>query len=126
MIKEFLPNEVISKIEHHPTYIDSESIVEVSRISGIMEMQFLELSPWTKINMHGHDNGQWEIWLLLKNRRAYICMQGEKHELENDSDDTLKVLAIKGEADENYNDLATMLHIAGYSVSKGSLKASKV
>ena len=53
-------------------------------------------------------------------------MQGEEHELENDSDYPLKVLAIKGEADENYNDLATMLHIAGYSVSKGSLKASKV
>lgn len=125
MKKESLPAECISKIEHVPTYVDVAPTVGIWRIKEIVEMQFLEIGPWTKIDMHGHEEN-WELWLRISTKQAYVCLKGDQHELINDSGQAIFVVAIKGKGDITYEELEEILCQAGFFVCKGSLIASEV
>lgn len=94
--------------------------VEKSTLERIDEIQYLSIAPWTSIKMHGHEQ-QWEAWVWLSHKTAHICLIGEEHELENNSDKTINVLAIKGNMDYSYDDLAEFFKKLGFSVAHGSL-----
>lgn len=94
--------------------------VEKRTLEGIDEIQYLCITPWTSIKMHGHDN-QWEVWVCLSHRTAHVCLKGEEHELVNSSGDTIVLMAIKGHIDYSYDDLAGLLCDWGFSVTHGSM-----
>lgn len=94
--------------------------VEKRTLDGIDEIQYLYVSPWTSIKMHGHDN-QWEVWIWISRKTAYVCLKGEEHELVNKSDAGMILMAIKGNIDYSYDDLAGILRDWGFSVTHGSL-----
>lgn len=89
-------------------------------LTGIDEIQYLYVAPRTAIKMHGHNN-QWEVWLRIPEKTANICAVGEEHELVNDSDRMLIIMAIKGHVNYPYEDLAGLLYGWGFSVTHGSL-----
>ena len=92
MIKKTkLPEILISKTRENRM----ETKVEKTTMEGIDEIQQLHISPWTSINKHGH-NKQWEIWINISDKTAYICLQDEEHELVNDSPKAMIIMAIKG------------------------------
>lgn len=97
--------------------------VEKSILEGIDEIQYLHVTPWTSIKMHGHDN-QWEVWADLSKKTVYICLIGEKHELVNNSTAVLVLMAIKGHIEYSYNDLEELFHSWGFSVKHGSLEVN--
>ncbi len=86
----------------------------------VNEIQYLNIAPRTLIKMHGHDQ-QWEVWVRLSHKTAHICLIGEEHELENNSDVTINILAIKGNANYSYEDLAYFFKRLGFSVAHGSV-----
>lgn len=94
--------------------------VEKRTLECIDEIQCLRISPWTTINMHGHDN-QWETWLRLSHKTAYVCLKNEEHELVNNSGAIMVIMAVKGHIDYSYDDLAGILQDLGFSVTHGSL-----
>ena len=94
--------------------------VEKCTLEGIDEIQYLSIAPWTSIKMHGHEL-QWEVWVRISHKTAHICLIGEEHELENNSDITMNVLAIKGNMNYSYDDLAEFFKKLGFSVAHGSL-----
>ncbi len=94
--------------------------VEKRTLEGIDEIQYLYVSPWTSINMHGHDN-QWEVWVRFTHKTAHVCLKGEEHELVNNSGKMMILMAIKGHIDYSYDDLAGLLCDWGFSVTHGSL-----
>lgn len=104
-----LPNEFITGVE-----------VQKRTLSGIDELQHLLIRPYTSIKPHGHD-GRWEIWIHLAAKTAYICPKGETHELVNNSENTLILMAIKGHLDYYYDDLAVLMYDWGFHVKRGSL-----
>ena len=65
-----------------------EPIVKKRTLEGIDEIQYLYVAPWTSIKMHGHDK-QWEIWVRISHKTAYVCLIDEKHELVNNSSDCM-------------------------------------
>ncbi len=94
--------------------------VEKITLEGIDEIQYLSIAPCTSIKMHGHEQ-QWEVWVRLFHKTAHICLIGEEHELENKSGKIINVLAIKGNKDYSYDDLAYFFRNIGFSVAHGSL-----
>ncbi len=84
------------------------------------EVQFLEVDPHTSIDLHRHDN-QWEVTLCFYLMRAYVCLKNEEHELVNNSDETIRVMAIKGTSDYTYDDLGELFCSFGFSVYHGSI-----
>ena len=96
--------------------------VRKNTLSLKAEIQGLEVEPHTSIKLHGHDN-QWEVYLW--NRRAYVCLKGEEHELINECGETKYITAIKGTEDYSYDDLAEFFYRRGYSVYHDSLIIKK-
>lgn len=69
-------------------------------ISGLDEMQSLTMDEQTDIEKHGHEeNDQWEVWVDLVNRVAYICGKEKMHQMSNSSNKEKKLWAIKGHSD---------------------------
>lgn len=111
-----LPEELISGTRPHPF----GPVVEKCTLEGIDEIQYLYVSPWTSIKMHGHNN-QWEVWARIPQKAAYVCLKGEEHELINNSGIMMILMAIKGHSDYSYDDLAQIFCKWGFSVNHGSL-----
>lgn len=114
-----LSKEFITRLGHkgpHPY----GSAVEKRSIEGIDEIQYLDVTPWTAIKKHGHDN-QWEVWIWLSHKIAYVCLKDEEHELINNSGIPIQIMAIKGHLDYSYDDLWYLLNAWGFSVTHGSL-----
>ena len=97
--------------------------VEKRILEGIDEIQYLYVTPWTNIKMHGHDN-QWEVWVSFSHKTAHVCLKGEEHELVNNSGTVMILMAIKGHTDYSYKDLSGLFQCWGFSVSHGSLVAN--
>ncbi len=97
-----------------------EVIVEKRTIEGIDEIQCLSVTPRTSIKMHGN-NSQWEVWVRISHKTAHICLIGEEHELVNNTEEKMVLMAIKGHKDYSYEDLADIFINWGFSVSHGSL-----
>lgn len=93
-------------------------------LKGIDEMQYLFVRNRTRIKKHGHNN-QWEVWVWLSKKTAYVCLIGEEHELVNDSDEFMELMAIKGHTDYSFDDLSTFLCNLGFLVRHGSLEIHK-
>ena len=93
---------------------------EKRTLEGIDEIQYLYVAPWTSIKMHGHDN-QWEVWVNIFRKTAYVCLIGEEHELVNNSGTCMVNMAIKGHLNYSYDDLAEFFYRLGLSVTRGSL-----
>lgn len=89
-------------------------------LEGIDEVQSLFVTPLTSIKKHGHNN-QWEIWLDLVRKIAYICLKGEEHTLVNNSSNAKIFMAIKGHDDYSYDDLEVICNIWGFRAIHGSL-----
>ena len=95
-------------------------LVESYALVGIDEIQYLNISPWTSIKMHKNEN-QWEVWLRISHKTAYVCPKGEEHQLVNNSDAFMIIMSIKGHIDYSYDNLAELFHNFGFSVTHGSL-----
>lgn len=117
MIKtEKLPDEYLSGTTGH----QGKPEVRKRTITGIAELQQLEVSHGTKIDMHDHDN-LWEVWILLSNKMAFVCLKGEEHELVNNSSKKLNLMAIKGREDYTFEELADFFKGYGFTVVHGSM-----
>lgn len=74
--------------------------------------------------MHGHKSNQWEVLVDIGNKTAYVCAKGREHELVNNSDEIVLVLAITGysyDSDPILPELENVFKIFGVSVTTGSL-----
>lgn len=116
-----LPEEIVTRT----TGMDFSIVptVEKRTLSGIDEIQCLHVYPWTSIKMHGHKN-QWEVWVLVSHQTAYICLHDEKHELVNNTDSMVEVMAIKGHIKYTYDELEEFFVNLGFSVVHGSMRVS--
>lgn len=90
------------------------------------EIQRLRVAPRSAIKMHGHDDGhdgdgQWEVWLDIEKKRAYVCPKGEEHALVNKTNQQKVFMAIKGHEDRSLDDLARFFQMLGFTVKQGSL-----
>lgn len=94
-------------------------VVEKTTIEGVDEIQHLYVEPWTSIVKHGHDD-QWEVWVFLPIKKAFVCLKGEEHELVNHSGTCKVLMAIKGHKDYSFEDLAGVFKKWGFSVEHGS------
>lgn len=96
--------------------------VEKMVLTGIDEIQYLRVSPHTTIKEHGHEElDQWEVWISVVYKFAYICLKGEQHKLVNASDKDLHIMAVKGHKDYTLVDLTEILHSWGLHVYRGSI-----
>ena len=119
MIKsENLPSNFIAALD---TISLHNVRVEKMTVNGVVEIQRLIVTPRTEITLHGHDD-QWEVWILLSALKVYICLKGEEHQLINRSEEPLKVIAIKGNSDQTFDELAEFFHGMGFSVYHGSME----
>lgn len=89
-------------------------------LEGIDEIQYLNVAPKSTIKVHKHDE-QWEIWVRLQKKEAYVCLKGEEHGLVNTSESTIVLMAIKGHHDYSWEDLRDVLNNWGFTVYRGSL-----
>lgn len=121
MIKAIeLPDEFIAGTAEESAYRYGGPGVSKTTLEGIDEIQHLYVSPWTAIKKHGHD-GQWEVWLDLFRKRAYVCLIGEEHELANNRKERMILMAIKGHGEYSYDDFGEFFCNLGFSVYHGSL-----
>ncbi len=121
MIKTIeLPEEFIAGTAEESAYRYGGPGVNKTTLEGIDEIQYLYVSPWTSIKMHGHDN-QWEVWVNISRKTAHVCLIGEEHELINHREERMVVMAVKGHINYSYVDLAAFFYDLGFSVSHGSL-----
>ncbi len=125
MIKTIeLPDELIAGTAEESAYRYGRPGVSKTTLEGIDEIQYLYVSPWTSIKNHGHD-GQWEVWLDLFRKIAYVCLIGEEHELENNREERMILMAIKGHGEYSYDDFGKFFYYLGFSVHHGSLVVNK-
>ena len=116
--RETLPNDYIAAVDMRSPH---KVCVEKMTVNGVVEIQRLIVTPRTEITLHGHDD-QWEVWILLSALKVYICLKGEEHQLINRSEEPLKVIAIKGNSDHTFDELAEFFHGMGFCVIKGSME----
>lgn len=113
-----LPEEIVERT--NGVDFSVAPTVEKRTLSGIDEIQCLHVYPRTSIKRHGHEN-QWEVWVHVSQNTAYICLHGEEHELANNTDRMLEVMAIKGHIKYTYNELEEIFVNLGFSVVHGSM-----
>ena len=118
-----LPEEFIAGTAEESAYRYRGPGVNKTTLEGIDEIQYLEISPFTCVKMHGHDK-QWEVYVNLSRKTAYVCLIGEKHELVNHRKERMVVMAIKGHINYSYQDLAKFFCDLGFSVRHGSLEVT--
>ena len=111
---------MITEIKLPEEFIEGDEVRKMV-LTEIDEVQYLSVAPYTSITMHDHDD-QWEVWIWLDEKSVYICPKGERHELENDSNAYVKILAIKGHQDYSYIELAMFFAKLGLSPHAASLK----
>ena len=122
-----LPEEMVEKyseefwIRSPQGPVDWLKKVEKTTMFGIDEIQALYISPRTGIKKHGHEKNQWEVWIDISRKRAYVCLKGEEHELVNKSGEMLMIVAIKGHEDYSYDDFEMFFCDLGFSVDSGSI-----
>ena len=104
-----------------PTELVNGGIIRKLALNEIDELQNLYIPAFTSIKMHGHNEGQWEIWVISKKRKAYICMPNQEHEFINLSKESVVVLAIKGTDSSSYEDLAFFVESFGFNAERGSV-----
>ena len=116
-----IPEELVTRVGTvHSPFGSIGPIVEKRTLEGIDEIQQLYVSPWTSIKMHGHDN-QWEVWVRLSHKTAYVCLKDEEHELVNNTGSMMILMAIKGHKNYSYDDFAGFLQSLGFTVTHGSM-----
>ena len=108
-----LPEELIAGTSGASPSRSVSPRAEKRTLYGIDEIQYLRIAPWTSIGLHGHGD-QWEVWVDTSRNTAYVCLIGEKHELVNNSEKEMIVMAIKGHIDYSYEDLAEIFHGLGF------------
>lgn len=116
-----LSEEIIAGTSETGYYRFGRPIVLKTTLEGIDEIQYLHVGPRTSIKKHGHDN-QWEVWVSIFHKTAYVCLKGEEHELVNNTDNkVMHIMAIKGHFYYSYDDLEVFFVDMGFSVTHGSL-----
>lgn len=101
-------------------YVRGKNVYKIA-LPDIVEVQYLFVEPYTEILEHDHDGKQWEAWLHLACRTAYICPKGEKHRLENKKGSATVVMAIKGTEDYSYEELACFFARFGFKTFHGAM-----
>lgn len=76
---------------------------KITDLEGKYEIGVLQLFPKSKIRKHLHTK-DWEIYIMYNKKYTpddiiSICKVGEEHEIENDTDEVLKIIYIKGNKD---------------------------
>lgn len=92
----------------------------VMTLAGVDEIRYLRVPPGGSIELHGH-NEQWQVWLDVFRKTAYVCVIGEEHELVNNTSGVLHIMEIAGRIDYPYDDLTKFFYYLGFSVTHGSL-----
>ncbi len=85
-------------------------------LEGIDEIQCLSIYPWTAIKLHGHNN-QWEVWLHLLKKVAYICPKEAQHSFINRSNKLMMFIAIKGHSNYSSEELKDFCYNLGFEPS---------
>ena len=114
---------MIAEIKLPEEFIEGDEVRKMV-LTEIDEVQYLSVAPYTTITMHDH-NDQWEVWIWLDKKNVYICPKGESHELVNESDGYVKILAIKGHQDYTYVELSLFFAKLGLLPHAASLKIAK-
>ena len=114
---------MIAEIKLTEEFIKGDEVRKIV-LTEIDEIQYLSVAPYTTITMHDH-NDQWEVWIWLDKKNVYICPKGESHELVNESDGYVKILAIKGHQDYTYVELSLFFAKLGLLPHAASLKIAK-
>lgn len=60
-----------------------------------IEVSLLELFPGAKIKRHPHEKRQVEIYFVINTKEKSICNVEKKHDLENNFNENMLVVAIK-------------------------------
>lgn len=115
-----IPEELVSGTGKNDNGRLWKPMAKTRTLEGIDEIQHLYVAPLTSIKMHGHDK-QWEVWLDIAQKNAYVCLIDETHELVNNSAAMRILMAIKGHINYPYDDLAGLLYSWGFHVIHGSL-----
>lgn len=123
MVKTYeLPADSLTGLSETGSYRFGKPIVLENTFEDIDKIQLLHVGPKTAINLHGHEGDQWEVLVNIANKTAYVCLKGQKHELVNNSDKIVIIIAIIG---HSYCPLAvefeTFFQALGFSVTIGSL-----
>ncbi len=105
-----------------PSQLITGGEVQKYAIDGIDEIQYLFVAPHTVIDRHGHNPGQWEIWIDCENKLAKMCQVGKEHSLTNKSDKSKMILAIKGHNDTlDFDDFSNLLAAFDVVLSYGDM-----
>lgn len=117
MKKIELPDELISVATNsrNPHGILNPK-AEKCILEGIDEIQCLSIYPWTAIKLHGHDD-QWEVWLNLSKKVAYICPKEEQHTFVNESNKLIILMTIKGHSNYSFEELKKFFYNFGFEAS---------
>lgn len=76
--------------------VSGQNEVRALTIKTVDQMQALTLEEMTNIEKHGHENDQWEVYIDIINKMAYICGIGKEHQFLNMLGKEQKIMAIKG------------------------------
>lgn len=69
---------------------------KIAGLEGDFDVEILQVAPHTKISKHRHVTN-WEIQVdLITGEIISVCMVGESHKLENNTNKVWNVLCIKG------------------------------
>ena len=117
MKEKRLPNNIVQGLDEF-----REPIVKKKTLEGIDEIQYLNVGPKSIIKTHGHKD-QWEVWVWIAEKKAYICPKEEMHACMNERDESIVLMAIKGNSDYSFEDLKEVFSDLGFSVIKGNLNA---
>lgn len=119
MIKETqLSKDIFTENGKTRNYFDP--MVKRCALEGIDEVQQMYIAPWSAIKMHEHVN-QWEVWVNISHKKAYVCLKGEKHKLVNNTGTMITLLSIKGHTNYSYEDIAELFERWNFSTSHSSL-----
>lgn len=117
MKEERLPKSIVYGLDEF-----REPMVKKKTLEGIDEIQYLNVGPKSIIKTHGHQD-QWEVWVWISEKKAYICPKKEKHACINDSEESIVLMAIKGHSDYSFENLKEVFNDLGFYVIKGDLNA---
>ena len=101
--------------------IIGSGVVGKMTLNQIDEIQCLHVDPWTTIKEHGHEAGQWEVWVDMEEFVAYVCMSGEKHGLINNHNSPMTIMAVKGHQELAWADFVEFFEGLGFAVVHGSI-----
>lgn len=90
-----LKEERLTKIDEGGVVSGRNDVLKIV-MYAVDEISVLTLEEMTSIEEHGHENNQWEVYIDIIHKIAYICGIGKKHQFLNALGKEQRIMAIKG------------------------------